>query len=80
MVTCDDVKHTIEKHLPGSKVSVTNPRGDDVHFAVEVEWEGFKELSLVEQHKKVYECFNNSLNSCGMPLHALQIKTTTSRK
>lgn len=74
MHTCKSVQETIENFLIGSNVKVINPRGDDVHFSVEVEWIGFENLSRVEQHKKVYSAFNNNFSECGMPLHALQIK------
>jgi acid stress-induced BolA-like protein IbaG/YrbA len=74
MVSVEEVKSIIENHLEGSIAEVTNPRGDDVHFAVEVTWSGFAELSRVEQHKAVYASFNNEFAECGMPLHALQIK------
>ena len=75
MVSVEKVKTIIETHLNGSIAEVTNPRGDDVHFAVEVTWSGFEGLSRVEQHKKIYSAFNNDFAECGMPLHALQIKT-----
>ena len=73
-ISCKFVKEKIEKYLEGSEVEVDNPRGDDVHFSVIVKWKGFKELSKVAQHKKVYEAFDNNFSECGMPLHALQIK------
>lgn len=75
MVSCEFVKKKIEENLKGAKVIVNNPRGDDVHFAVEVEFEGFKDKTRVEQHKIVYNALGEKLNACGEPLHALQIKT-----
>jgi acid stress-induced BolA-like protein IbaG/YrbA len=74
MVSVEEVKSIIETHLKGSIADVTNPRGDDVHFAVEVTWSGFEGLSRVNQHKEIYAAFNNDFAKCGMPLHALQIK------
>lgn len=75
MVSCDDVKKTIESSIENSVAEVSNPRGDDVHFSVIVTSDAFKGKSLIEQHKMVYAAFNNEFSSCGMPLHALQIKT-----
>lgn len=75
MVSVDEVKSMIETHLKGSSAVVTNPRGDDVHFAVEVTWSQFEGLSRIDQHKAIYSVFNNDFAECGMPLHALQIKT-----
>ncbi len=74
MHTCESVKDTIEKYLEGSRVVANNPRGDDVHFAVEVTWSGFENMTRIQMHKKVYSAFNNNFAECGMPLHALQIK------
>lgn len=75
MVTCNDVKTKIESSIPDSLAEVSNPRGDDVHFSVIVTSNAFKGKSLIEQHKMVYAAFNNQFSNCGMPLHALQIKT-----
>ncbi|MEC8339228.1 MAG: BolA/IbaG family iron-sulfur metabolism protein [Nanoarchaeota archaeon] len=74
MVSVDEVKSIIENYLEGSTAVVNNPRDDDVHFAVEVTWSGFKGLSRIEQQRKVYAAFNNDFSECGMPLHALQMK------
>lgn len=75
MVSCEFVKNKIEESLKGAQVIVNNPRGDDVHFAVEVEYEEFEGKSRIQQHKMVYQALGEKLNACGEPLHALQIKT-----
>ena len=79
MVSCEEVKEKIESYIPNSTAEVTNPRGDNVHFSVEVESSEFAGKSLIEQHKMVYQAFNNELAECGLPLHALQIKTKTGK-
>ncbi len=76
MASCEFVKQRIEENLVGANVVVDNPRGDDVHFAVEVEFKGFEGKSRVQQHKMVYAALGEKLNDCGEPLHALQIKTS----
>lgn len=75
MVSCEYLKQKIEKNLLGSKVIVNNPRGDDVHFSIEIEFEGFRNKNKVEQHKLVYSAIGEKLNACGEKLHAVQIKT-----
>lgn len=80
MVSCEFVKKKIEENLKGARVIVNNPRGDDVHFAVEVEYEGFINKTRVEQHKMVYNSIGEKLNACGEPLHALQIRTKIPNK
>lgn len=75
MVSCEEVKLKIKEHIPNSKIEVTNPRGDDVHFSVIIESSEFEGKSLIDQHKMVYQAFDNNFSDCGLPLHALQIKT-----
>ena len=75
MVANEFVQERISENLPGAVVKVDNPRGDDVHFKVEVEYKGFEGKTKIEQHRMVYEALNEKLSDCGMPLHALQIKT-----
>lgn len=75
MVTCDEIKLRIESVLKSANVIVTNPRGDDVHFKIEVQHDSFKELSKIEQHRKIYEILGNNFNECGKSLHAIELKT-----
>ena len=77
MISCDDVTQKILKVLPDALVIVTNPRGDDVHFKIEVQDSSFKTLSKIEQHRKVYQILGNNFNQCGQSMHAIELKTSS---
>lgn len=75
MISCEFIKNKIENNLKGARVIVDNPKGNDVHFFIDVEFDGFKEKNRVEQHKMVFKALDEKLGSCGEPLHSIQIKT-----
>jgi stress-induced morphogen len=68
----DLVKRKIEHGLSGCTVIVHDPRKDDVHLKAEVHWEGFKGMTLIEQHRAVYATLKEELKET---LHALGIET-----
>lgn len=76
MVTCDEIKEKILLELDLANVVVTNPRGDDVHFRIEVQHSSFKDLTKIQQHRKIYEILGNNFNKCGESLHAIELKTS----
>ncbi len=69
----DEIKGCILRALPGANVEVLDPRNDGKHLKTIVVWEGFKGLSLLEQHRKVNEAVA-SLIEIGK-VHALSIET-----
>ncbi|MFQ6673992.1 MAG: BolA/IbaG family iron-sulfur metabolism protein [Fidelibacterota bacterium] len=71
-MTADEVKKLIVASLPGAKAEVTDSRGTGDHFSAVVEWDGFKGLSLVEQHRTVYAALGETLTR---EVHALELKT-----
>lgn len=75
MVSNEDVKSQLLEAFPNSVIEVLNPRGDDVHFKIEIESEQFEGLSKIEQHKAVYKALGNKFNKCGQSLHAIELKT-----
>ena len=74
MPTTDELKHRIEQALPGADVSVEDLNGGGDHFRAEVVSDRFEGLSLIEQHKLIYEVFGNEI---GGAIHALSLKTST---
>lgn len=68
------LKEKIENHLTGAIANVRNPRGDGEHFLVEVIWQGFESMRLLEQHKKVYEALDSEFKE---GLHSISLKTKT---
>ncbi|ADE13543.1 BolA family protein [Nitrosococcus halophilus Nc 4] len=65
-----EIKHMIEAGLPEAEVAVHSEDGH--HFEALVVYEGFKDKSLLERHRMVYETLGDSFKST---LHALAIRT-----
>lgn len=72
MSNADLVKMKVEAGLAGSHVIMHDPRKDDIHLKAEVWWEGFKGMSLIQQHRAVYDTLKEELKET---LHALGIET-----
>jgi len=74
-LTTEEIKNKIEKELPGSKVEVLDPRSDGTHLKAIIKYEGFKDKTLVEQHRMVYKALEDSFSK--EEVHALSIQTLT---
>ena len=74
MPSLDEIKHRIERALPGSQATVSDLTGGGDHLRAEIVYEGFSGLSRIQQHKLVYDVFGDDI---GGPIHALSLKTTT---
>lgn len=70
MPTADDLKQRIEAAIPGATAAVESP--DDVHFSARVSAPAFAGMSMVQQHRMVYDIFTGEL---GATIHALSLKT-----
>ena len=80
MMLVDEVKRKIGVALPGAVVEVfdfsdqhLDHGSPGAHLEVVVVFEGFKGLSLVEQHRKIYDIFDDEFKN--KKIHALRIKT-----
>tara|TARA_A100001011_G_scaffold162379_1_gene170848 strand:+ start:10151 stop:10375 length:225 start_codon:yes stop_codon:yes gene_type:complete len=71
-MTTNEVKELIENGLKGSKAIVNDDQNSGDHFSATVIWHGFEGMSLIQQHKAVYETVSNFLTK---EIHALQLKT-----
>ena len=71
MPTPEELKQRIEAAIPGADVQVES--GDNVHFSALVRAEAFAGKSRIQQHRMVYDAFENG--ELGGAIHALQIKT-----
>ncbi|MEK6947934.1 MAG: BolA/IbaG family iron-sulfur metabolism protein [Nanoarchaeota archaeon] len=69
----EDIKSLIEKGLEGSVVDILDPRDDGVHLQAIIKYKGFKDKSLIEQHRMVYKALGESFNK--EQIHALSIVT-----
>ncbi len=67
-----ELKTRIETAIPGATAEIEDLTGGGDHFRVTVTAGAFRGLSLIAQHKLVYDVFGNEV---GGPIHALSIKT-----
>jgi stress-induced morphogen len=74
MPTASELQDRIAAALPGAEVSVEDLTGGGDHFRAEVVSDRFEGLSLIQQHKLIYDVFGDEV---GGPIHALSIKTST---
>jgi stress-induced morphogen len=74
MPSTTEVKERIERALPGAQASVTDLTGGGDHLRAEVVYDGFAGLTRIQQHKLVYDVFEDEI---GGLIHALSLKTTT---
>jgi stress-induced morphogen len=74
MPSAQELQQRIMAALPGAEVSVEDLTGGGDHFRAEVISDRFEGLSRIEQHRLVYDVFDNEI---GGPIHALSIKTST---
>jgi stress-induced morphogen len=72
--SAQELKKRIEAALPGSEADVEDLTGGGDHFRAEVVSDRFAGLSLIEQHRLIYEVFGTEI---GGPIHALSLKTST---
>ncbi len=69
----DEVRKIIEAKIPGSTAHVENTMKDGQHYEIYVAYAGFKNKSLVEQHKAVHDAIKDVRDK----MHAVVIKTQT---
>ena len=72
MLTIEQIKNKIETGLPGAKIEILDPRKDGIHLKAIVIYSSFKDKSLLEQHRMVYETLQEELKG---DLHALALET-----
>ena len=72
-LSTEQIKNIIEKNLPNSKVEIQDPRNDGVHLKAIIIYEGFKNKSLLEQHRMVYKALGDAFSKDA--IHALSIET-----
>ena len=71
----EEIKELIERELEGAEVEILDPRDDGVHLQAIIKYKGFKDKSLIEQHRMVYKALGESFNK--ELVHALSITTKT---
>ena len=67
-----ELKDRIEAAIPGARADVRDLTGGGDHFRATVIASEFKDLSRIEQHRRVYAVFGPDI---GGPIHALSLVT-----
>lgn len=71
-MTITEVQQRIEQGLEGSQVEILDPMNDGVHIKAVVVYAGFEGKPLIQQHRMVYDLFQEELKG---ELHALALET-----
>lgn len=75
MISPEEIKATLEKHLPGCRIWIEDLTGGGDHFQVVVVTSAFAGKGLVDQHQMVYGALKEELGT--ERIHALALKTYT---
>jgi stress-induced morphogen len=75
MPTPEELKSRIESHLPGATAQVVDTTGTQDHFYAQVVAPQFTGLSLIDQHRLVYEAVGYGSDAS---IHAFSMKTAPS--
>ena len=73
MPTARELEQRIEAAIPGARAEVQT--ADEVHFSARVVAPRFAGLSRIQQHRLVYDVFEDG--ELGGAIHALSLKTET---
>tara|TARA_B100000029_G_scaffold110004_1_gene101579 strand:+ start:1278 stop:1523 length:246 start_codon:yes stop_codon:yes gene_type:complete len=68
------IKNILEKQIEDSKVFIQDMNGGGDHFSVIVISSEFEGLTIINQHKLIYNALSEMITK---EIHALQIKTFT---
>lgn len=74
-MTSEEVVKVIEANLAGATASVTDMTGTGDHFSAEVSAPSFDGVSMIKQHRMVYDALGDLMEG---PIHALQLSTRAS--
>ena len=77
MPSPEHIKERIEAAIPGAHAEVEDYKGTGDHFRATVTAAAFAGRSRIEQHRLVYEVFEDEI---GGAIHALSLKTQTPEK
>lgn len=73
------IKEKLLKALPSAQITITDESANHIeheptgaHLAATIIWAGFKDLSLIEQHQKIYNILKEEMKE---QIHALRLIT-----
>ena len=68
------IKQIVQNNLKDAKVFIHDMTGENNHFNLIVISDEFKNLTLIEQHKIIYNSLDKMITK---EIHAVQLKTMT---
>jgi stress-induced morphogen len=71
MVSVDELQRRLADALPGATIVVVDTTGEGDHFDVRVRAATFAGMSLVDQHRLVYDALGDLMRQ----VHALSLRT-----
>ena len=71
------IKDILKNKIKDSKIFIQDMNGNQDHFSLVVISSEFKNLSIINQHKIIYDALGTMITN---EIHALQIKTFTWEK
>ena len=81
-MTIEEIKQKLIDAFPGADIELINTSSMHIghnargyHLKTTIKYQGFKELSLIQQHRLVQDALKDELNGV---IHALSIKTMIS--
>ena len=77
MMQAEDVERLVAEGLEGASCAATDLTGTADHWGLEIIWEGFTGLSLLQQHKAVLEVLRPHMSDGSNIIHAVKIQTRT---
>jgi len=70
-----EIEILVESGLPGAQCAVTDLTGTRDHWKLEIEWDGFADLPLLEQHRRVMGVLRPHMTEGSNAIHAVQLIT-----
>lgn len=71
-ISKDELMNLLIPHFEGAIIELEDLVGDSDHYKISIFWSGFKDMTKINQHKKVYQALGDI---AGTRLHALSIQT-----
>lgn len=72
MIKEDDIRNKLLEDFHEAEIIITDLTGTKDHWSIHIKSSKFKGLSLIKQHRLVYESLNSWTKK---DIHALQLKT-----
>lgn len=71
-ISKDELMNLLTPHFEDAIIELQDLVGDSDHYKISIFWPGFKGMTQINRHKKVYQALGDI---AGTKLHALSIET-----